>query len=154
MHNVIKIEYCDHFYEMKIAGIHAKYMDSSCFVLKILIEKSLCGAVPEQCTMSTFGYSQLQVPFGILLVELHFVSRSKCYKRDVILFFHGVVSGQKPVVFDDFHMEFFAFLCLFGCHGFQTASAAGDGSVPCGECQITAVGTDKIFRFFHVFLQK
>ena len=47
MHNVIKTEYCDHSYEMKIAGIHAKYMDSSCFVLKILIEKSLCGAVPE-----------------------------------------------------------------------------------------------------------
>ncbi len=59
MHNVIKTEYCDHSYEMKTAGIHAKYMDSSCFVLKILIEKSLCGAVPEQCTVSTFGYSQL-----------------------------------------------------------------------------------------------
>lgn len=47
MHNVIRTEYCDHSYEMKTAGIHAKYMDSSCFVLKILIEKSLCGAVQE-----------------------------------------------------------------------------------------------------------
>lgn len=47
MHNVMKTEYCEHSDEIKKAGIHTLCIDSSFFVLKILIEKSLCGAVPE-----------------------------------------------------------------------------------------------------------
>lgn len=81
-------------YEMKRRYIFQKmyrlyYLNQK--VSQIHIKQALCGTVPEQGAMTPFGDAQLQVPFGILFVQIDFIPCGKGHKRNVVVLFHGMV---------------------------------------------------------------
>ena len=77
----------------------------------------MLGAVPQQASVAYPGKADLKVPLGVEPAQHQRFPGEQSHKADIVVLGHGVVCGDKVVVFDLLDRQAVASLGLCGTVG-------------------------------------
>lgn len=118
------------------------------FILYVLCKESFCCWVPYELSVTALRYAYLNVPFGIELCDLDFVSCSEGNKWNIVFFWSRMIAFYEPLVFYFGDFQFSCSSAFCGVSASRLRPQHDTEAFPVHSDMLPHTGQTKYFVFF------